>query len=203
MKKINNNLYLSLEILMKPPYNLKYGSASVKLNRLKKEKLLYKIENNKYLYIPTLNKYLLLYWFNILWHFIMPSYIWLFSSAKKYWLVKQENNENIMYIGDTIKYKEYNYNYDKFKTKKYIFFKAYKNALEFWIYSENNIIYSDLEKTILDLIYYSLYSKYIKLDYTLLEKTNKIDHNKIKQYIQYYPNKSQVKILNKFNNIFL
>lgn len=107
-----------------------------------------------------------------------------------------------MYISDIRKYTEYKFNYDKFKFYNYRIFKAYDNSLDFWLITENNLVYSNLEKTILDLIYYSLYSKYIVIDKYSLELTNNIDFNKIKEYLNYYPQKSRKKMLSKFNLVF-
>jgi hypothetical protein len=108
-----------------------------------------------------------------------------------------------MYISKIERYTEYKYYYYKFNYYNYKLFEWYKGFFSFWIYTDDsNIVYSDKEKTILDLIYYSLYSKYIQIDSSILEKWININFNLIRSYLDYYPKKSQKRILNKFNNLY-
>lgn len=200
----NNTLYISIKILMKAPYNYNYDNARSKIWKLKKHWLLYKINNARYFYLPVLYKYTSIYWYNIIWTLIEDWYIWLFSAAKKWGFVKQEHTSNIMYISDINKYSEFKYYYNKFKYYNYRLFKWYNNFLSFWVYTDaNDIQYSDKEKTILDLVYYSLYSKYISIDELLFEKNNNLDWNIIEEYISYYPEKSQKRIISKLNTLNL
>ncbi len=73
--------------------------------------------------------------------------------------------------------------------RKYKFHKLKPSLLKFGIV-ENRFKYSDLEKTILDLIYLGIYSSKSKAKILmgLSDYTQNLSKNKIRKYVQNYPN---------------
>jgi len=73
--------------------------------------------------------------------------------------------------------------------RKYKFHKVKPSLLKFGII-KNRLKYSDLEKTILDLIYLGIYSSKSKTKILmgLSDYTQNLSKNKIRKYVQNYPN---------------
>lgn len=198
-----NLLFVSKETLSREPFN--YAYPEKKIQSLKKERLLFQISRWLYLLIPVLQKYIMLYWHAVTWSLILnwEWYVGLFTAAKRWWIVKQENWNRFEYIWNIKTKKSYKYYYDKMNSDNIDIHAMYNNALSFWlIYDKDFVAWSDREKTVLDLLYYSIYSKYISIDIHSLEPTVFFDMNTIMNYIGFYPKNSQKALYNKFISIY-
>jgi len=156
-------------------YWISHNHANLIIKKLLNEWLIIKLNVSNYIF-----KHALDYFNNFEIAMIMDNscYIWIYNVLERK-IIKQAHTKTFALSNNRI-----TKNNDILSLKNIEFINI-KIPLTFWIEYKNNIRYSDLERSLLDLIYLHIFAK-MPITSELYLSWN-INHDKIVEYLQYYP----------------
>jgi len=167
---------------------MSYNNSKLIIKNLLNENLIIKLNASNYMFKSAINSFNS---FELAMIMDNSCYIGLYSVLEKK-IIKQAHTRTFALSNNRVTKNE------KILSDKNIEFIKIKIPMTFWIEYKNNIRYSDMERSLLDLIYLHVFTKFpITAELYL---TGNINNDKILEYLKYYPNNVSNFYFNKLHN---